>query len=97
MLREMISSTLVELSNPEAGDSEPERKLAAAAQKVADEAEKEAEAEEQAEKEAEEEKESFSASPDTAAVQAESFEITKGRLRQIIAEELISAKKQGIL
>lgn len=27
----------------------------------------------------------------------ESFQLTKGRLRQIIAEELASAKKQGIL
>lgn len=27
----------------------------------------------------------------------ESFQLTKGRLRQIISEELISAKKQGIL
>lgn len=106
MLREMISSTLVELSNPAAGDSKPERELAAAAQRVADEADKEAEAEKKAaEKAAEEEAEADAAKreeggspePPKPSTLPESFEITKGRLRQIIAEELISAKKQGIL
>lgn len=102
MLREMISSTLVELSNPAAGDSKPERELAAAAQRVADEADKEAEAEkkaaeEEAEADAAKREEGGSPEPPKPSTLPESFEITKGRLRQIIAEELISAKKQGIL
>jgi pyruvate/2-oxoglutarate dehydrogenase complex dihydrolipoamide acyltransferase (E2) component len=51
-------------------------------------------------KEEEEEKReaNLSTSPATApSVQAESFQITKGRLRQIIAEEMQKAKEQGLL
>lgn len=100
MLKEMISSTLTELNEP-AVDTEAEEKAkekaeaaseaADAAKEAADDVADEAEQEQAAEERAAEEADA------QAAVQAESFEITRGRLRQIIAEELISAKKQGIL
>lgn len=97
-LREMISNTLVELSNPEAGNTVPEEELAASAKEVAAKAEvvaAEAGEEEAAEKAEEDRQNKLSPTPPQPTM--ESFEITKGRLRQIIAEELISAKKQGIL
>ena len=46
----------------------------------------------------EQRKEQQSAPPsDQVAPMQESFQITKGRLRQIISEEMSSAKKQGLL
>lgn len=100
MLKEMISSTLTELNEP-AVDTEAEERAkekAEEASKAADAAkEASADAAEEATKEQDTEEQEAEKADEEAAVQAESFEITKGRLRQIIAEELISAKKQGIL
>ena len=106
-LREMISSTLQEITTESLGSTEAEDKtekaaeqLSAAAKELADDTKEEKsqlKAQKDAEKKEEERKQNLSTSAEKAAVQAESFEITKGRLRQIIAEELISAKKQGIL
>lgn len=102
-LREMISSTLNEMTA--GANISPETKAAAAAEQAAkmakmaaDEATQE---KEEAEASAEEEKRqanlSSEMSQEESSALEESFQITKGRLRQIIAEELISAKKQGIL
>lgn len=100
-LREMISSTLQEMAsvdtNPEDEAAEAAKKAAEAASKAADEARLEKK-ETEAGKEAEEDRqEKLSPTPPEPSSLSESFEITKGRLRQIIAEELFSAKKQGIL
>ena len=107
-LREMISSTLKEitvesLESTEAEDKTEEaaEKLSAAAADLAKDTEEEKKqlADEEEKKEAEEErkKKLSSTPPVEPSSLEESFQITKGRLRQIIAEELISAKKQGIL
>ena len=101
-LREMISSTLQEVmassmnTTPEAKAAEAAQEAAEAAKAAAKEADEEAAdaADATAEKERQD---NLSPEPPTPSVTAESFQITKGRLRQIIAEELISAKKQGIL
>lgn len=80
-LREMISSTLQEITTESAEK--------ATAELAEDTKQDVAEAKE---------KRLADLSPEPpTSVAAESFQITKGRLRQIIAEELISAKKQGIL
>ena len=101
MLKEMIASTLTELSNPLGSSTEDSGVEAAtasleaaedsleAAEKTRDETEKEQEATKR--------KQNGSPQPPEPSTLPESFQITKGRLRQIIAEELISAKKQGIL
>jgi putative cell wall-binding protein len=97
-LKEMISSTISELNEP-AASSEIEN----AAEDAAEDAVKATEQAAQAAKEASIEAsieaglESEDSSESDLSLTKESFEITKGRLRQIIAEELISAKKQGIL
>lgn len=106
-LREMISSTLQEMAsvdtNPEDQAAEAAKEAAEAAKEAALEAslEKgETEAAEAAEaaKEADlNRQQNLSPTPPNPSTLPESFEITKGRLRQIIAEELFSAKKQGIL
>ena len=100
-LREMISSTLQEMSSI---DTSPEDEAAEAASEAAEAASKAAEearlekAEVEVEKKAEEDRqEKLSPTPPQPSSLGESFEITKGRLRQIIAEELFSAKKQGLL
>jgi len=49
-------------------------------------------------KQLEQKKDQQSAPPsDAVATMQESFQITKGRLRQIISEEMKSAKEQGLL
>lgn len=95
LLKNMISETLSELFNEA---TEEDVKTAEA------EAAKEEEEAAKAREEAGEQQAALAASKAEAAKAAapagsleESFQITKGRLRKIISEELISAKKQGIL
>jgi hypothetical protein len=106
-LREMISSTLQEITTESLESTEAEEGAEKAAKELQDAAAKLA-ADTEEEKvqlaakqdaaEAEEERQDkLSPKPPEPSMNAESFQITKGRLRQIIAEELISAKKQGIL
>ena len=103
-LREMISSTLQEITTESLDSTKPEEdateEIEAAVEKLKQDTEKEKQqlakkaADEAADEAAEiKRQKNLSSSPPLE----ESFQITKGRLRQIIAEELISAKKQGIL
>jgi FKBP-type peptidyl-prolyl cis-trans isomerase len=98
MLKEMISSTLQEIYEPNepAATTDKEEEVVKAAEDALEAAE---DAEEEAKKEQSSEAENAAMADmvKTPGTVSESFEITKGRLRQIIAEELISAKKQGIL
>ena len=100
-LREMISSTLQEMSASE--DTNPETTAKRAAEEATEAAEEAEKAVQAASREATEEKTAAEAEKErqknlsSEPPLEESFQITKGRLRQIIAEELISAKKQGIL
>ena len=101
-LREMISSTLQEITTESFESTEPEKDATKKIKDAVEELEQDTKKEDDqlaAEKAAaaaeEDRKEKLSPTPPQPAM--ESFEITKGRLRQIIAEELISAKKQGIL
>ena len=98
MLKEMISSTLQEIYEPNepAATTDKEEKAVETA-KDALEAAKDAEEEAREEQSTETENAAMADMAKTTGTVSESFEITKGRLRQIIAEELISAKKQGIL
>jgi hypothetical protein len=106
-LREMISSTLQEITTESLESTEAEenaekaaKELQKAAAELAADTEQEKDqlaAKQDAAAAEEERKKNLSPEPPTPSVTAESFQITKGRLRQIIAEELISAKKQGIL
>lgn len=97
-LKEMISSTLSELNEPAASSKiEDEAKTAAEeAEKAVEQAKNAAEAA-SVEASMEADLEASDSEEPEPSLTKESFEITKGRLRQIIAEELISAKKQGIL
>ena len=91
MLKEMISSTLQEIYEPNEPAATTDKEEEAV--KTAEDAEKEAKKEQSTETE----NAAMADMAKTPGTVSESFEITKGRLRQIIAEELISAKKQGIL
>ncbi len=95
-LKEMISSTISELNEP-AASSEIEDKAADAAEEAAEATKQAVQAAKDASVEASIEAGLEDSSGSDLSLTKESFEITKGRLRQIIAEELISAKKQGIL
>jgi len=95
-LREMISSTLQEITTESLESTEAEKNAVDALEALKDDTEKE-EAEIAKAQADEEMKEKSSQEPEEPVSLEESFQITKGRLRQIIAEELVSAKKQGIL
>ena len=97
-LKEMISSTLSELNEP-AASSKIEDEAETAAKEAEEAVEKAKQAAQAASVEAsmEADLETSDSEESKTSLTKESFEITKGRLRQIIAEELVSAKKQGIL
>ena len=95
-LREMISSTLQEITTESLESTEAEKNAVDALEALKDDTEKEEAEIAKAQADEEMEEKSSQESEEPVSLE-ESFQITKGRLRQIIAEELVSAKKQGIL
>ena len=98
LLRKMIAETLgaaleeqtdaeIQKARSEAADAEKQKAKAAikAAEEKADVSELEAE------------KAAAEAKQEAGGTMEESFQMTKGRLRQIIAEEMKKAKEQGLL
>lgn len=104
-LKKMISEALSGIVSEGLSDTGPEKDVLGKLKDVvsddildmlATDTDKEDEENEEAAKERERQK-NLSTSQETASALSESFQMTKGRLRQIITEEMKKAKEQGLL
>lgn len=103
-LKKMISEALSGIVGEGLSNTDPEKDVLGKLKDVVDDdildmldSDTKEEDEENKKAEEEERQENLSTSQETAGALPESFQMTKGRLRQIVAEEMKKAKEQGLL